>query len=342
VKESHAMAGRVSVILNASAGVPATATDDLGQRLRDLFQQQGIAPCLALARSGSEVRRLAQQAVQARFPTVVAGGGDGTLNAVASALVGTEVALGVLPLGTLNHFAKDLCIPLDLASAVHTIRAGWTRRVDVGEVNGHIFLNNSSLGLYPRLVRHRTKQQERLGRGKWPAFLWAALTLFQRYPFLQVRLCLEGQALVRRTPFVFIGNNVYQLDLFNLGARACLDAGAFSVYVTHRTGRLGLLLLAVRALFGRLHTATDFDHWCIPEVRIDTRDASARGHRRRSEGDGDAATLPDASRGLAGHRAAGRAEWLRAARGGPRRSWWRVLQRAVITDTGQSRVVPYP
>ena len=270
MKESHAMAGRVSVILNASAGVPATATDDVGQRLRDLFQQQGIVPCLALARSGSEVKTLAQRAVQARCQTVVAGGGDGTLNAVASALVGTEVALGVLPLGTLNHFAKDLHIPLDLASAVHTICTGFTRRVDVGEVNGHLFLNNSSLGLYPRLVRHRTKQQERLGRGKWPAFLWAALTLCRRYPFLQVRLCLDGQALVRRTPFVFIGNNVYQLDLFNLGARACLDAGACSVYVTHRTGRLGLLILAVRALFGRLHTAKDFDHWCVPEVRIDT------------------------------------------------------------------------
>jgi diacylglycerol kinase family enzyme len=271
VKESQAMAGRVSVILNAFAGVPATATDDLGQRLRDLFQQQGIAPCIALARSGSEVKALAQRAVQARCQTVVAGGGDGTLNAVASALVGTEVALGVLPLGTLNHFAKDLCIPLDLAGAVHTIRAGWTRRVDVGEVNGHLFLNNSSLGLYPRIVRHRTKQQERLGRGKWPAFLWAALTLCRRYPFLEVRLCLEGKDLVRRTPFVFIGNNVYQLDLFNLGARACLDAGTFSLYVVHRTGRLGLLLLAVRALFGRLHNTKDFDHWCIPEVRIDTR-----------------------------------------------------------------------
>jgi len=156
------MVGPVSVILNALAGVPATATDDLGQRLQDLFQQQGIAPCLALARSGSEVRKLAQRAVQVGFPTVVAGGGDGTLNVVASALVGTEVALGVLPLGTLNHCAKDLHIPLDLASVVHTIRAGWTRRVDVGEVNGHLFLNNSSLGLYPRIVQHRKKQQERL------------------------------------------------------------------------------------------------------------------------------------------------------------------------------------
>jgi diacylglycerol kinase family enzyme len=265
------MSGPVSVILNALAGVPARATDDLCQRLRDLFQQQGIAPCIALAHSGSEVKELAQRAVQARFQTVVAGGGDGTLNAVASALVGTEVALGVLPLGTLNHFAKDLGIPLDLPSTVHTIRAGYTERVDVGEVNGHVFLNNSSLGLYPRLVRHRTKQQERLGRGKWPAFLWAAFTLFRRYPFLQVRLCLDGKDLVRRTPFVFIGNNVYRLHLFNIGARACLDAGTFSLYVAHRTGRLGLLILAVRALLGRLQNTKDFDTLCVKEVRIETR-----------------------------------------------------------------------
>ena len=76
---------------------------------------------------------------------------------------------------------------------------------------------------------------------------------------------------MRRTPFVFIGNNVYQLDIFNIGARACLDAGAFSLYVVHRTGRLGLLSLALRALFGRLHNAKDFETWCVQEVRITTR-----------------------------------------------------------------------
>jgi diacylglycerol kinase family enzyme len=259
------------VILNASAGAPAQANDAMCQRLRDLFQQKGIHPSIALAHDGSEVSRLARQAAQERYQTVIAGGGDGTINAVASALVGTEVALGVLPLGTLNHFAKDLRIPLDLESAVHTLSESYTVQVDVGEINGHVFLNNSSLGLYPRMVRHRKRQQERLGRGKWPAFLWAALLMVRRYPFLQVRLCLEGEERVRQTPFVFIGNNVYQLDLFNLGARACLDAGAFSLYVVHRTGRLGLLLLAVRALFGRLHNAKDFDHWCVQEVRIETR-----------------------------------------------------------------------
>jgi diacylglycerol kinase family enzyme len=259
------------VILNALAGAPAQANDAMCQRLHNLFQQKGIHPSISLARDGGEVSRLAQQAVQEGYQTVVAGGGDGTINAVASVLVGTEAALGVLPLGTLNHFAKDLGLPLDLESAVHTMSEGCTVPVDVGEVNGHVFLNNSSLGLYPRIVRHRKKQQERLGRGKWPAFLWAALMMVRRYPFLHVRLCVEGQELVRQTPFVFIGNNAYQLDLFNIGARVCLDAGALSLYVAHRTGRLGLLILALRALIGRLRSTKDFDTLCIKEVSIETR-----------------------------------------------------------------------
>jgi diacylglycerol kinase family enzyme len=134
-----------------------------------------------------------------------------------------------------------------------------------------VFLNNSSLGLYPRMVRHRKKQQERLGRGKWPAFLWASLMMLRRYPFLHVRLCWEGEELVRQTPFVFIGNNAYQLDLFNIGARLCLDDGALSLYVVHRTGRLGLLHLALRALIGRLRSTKDFDTLCIKEVSVETR-----------------------------------------------------------------------
>ena len=119
MKGSQTMLLPVRVILNVLAGVPAKANDVMCQRLRDLFQQQGIHPRISLVRTGSEVRELAQRAVQERYQTVVAGGGDGTINAVASALVGTEVALGVLPLGTLNHFAKDLRIPLDPSAHGH-------------------------------------------------------------------------------------------------------------------------------------------------------------------------------------------------------------------------------
>ena len=110
------------------------------------------------------------------------------ISSVGAALVDTGVALGVLPLGTLNHFAKDLGIPLDLEQAVDRIVHGRPLRIDVGEVNGHVFLNNSSLGLYPDIVRERVRQQRRLGRSKWMAMAWASLAALRRYTFMKVRL----------------------------------------------------------------------------------------------------------------------------------------------------------
>ena len=203
--------------------------------------------------------------------TIVAGGGDGTLNAVASALTGTDVAFGILPLGTLNHFAKDLGIPLDLDEAIAIIAQGHSIRVDTGEINGRIFLNNSSLGLYPETVRRRERQQRQLGRGKWLAFFWAAVAALRRYPFLDLTIYVDQQAHQRRTPFVFIGNNRYLMEGFNIGVRERLDGGTLSLYVVQRTGRLGLLALALRALFGRLRQARDFDMLCAQKIDIGTR-----------------------------------------------------------------------
>jgi diacylglycerol kinase family enzyme len=214
---------------------------------------------------------LARAAAAEGPPLLVAAGGDGTVNAVAAELVGRPTVLGVLPLGTLNHFAKDLGIPTDLERAVRALRDGSVARIDVGEVNGRIFLNNSSLGLYPDIVRQREHQQERLGRGKWHAMAWAFLGALKRYPFMNVRLEADGEVFARRTPFVFIGNNEYRMEALQIGARACLDRGLLSLYVAHRTGRLGLLRLAVRALFGRLSQASDFDSVCAREILVETR-----------------------------------------------------------------------
>ena len=148
----------------------------------------------------------ARRALADGAEAVVAGGGDGTINAVASVLAGSGVAFGVLPLGTLNHFAKDLGIPLALDEAVRNVAEGKPMQVDVGQVNERIFLNNSSLGLYPDIVRDREKQQRRLGRGKWPAAAWATIAALRRYPFLSVRLTIDGAQHARSTPFVFIGS----------------------------------------------------------------------------------------------------------------------------------------
>jgi YegS/Rv2252/BmrU family lipid kinase len=259
---------KIEVIINASSG--DGNKERLQQRLAEAFTANGLEARISMARNGSELIALAQRAARSEAETIVAGGGDGTVNSVASSIVGSDKALGVLPFGTMNHFAKDLHIPLDLAGAIQTIAAGQTAKVDIGEVNGHIFLNNSSLGLYPSIVRERERQQ-RLGWGKWPAYVWAALSVLRRYPFLNIRLGVDGKELKSRTPFVFIGNNEYEMETLNIGGRACLDAGELSLYMTLRTGRLGLVRLALRALVGGLHQEKDFLALRTKEIWIGTK-----------------------------------------------------------------------
>jgi len=257
----------VEVILNERSGL----RDKTGvpQLLEGLFKDRGIEVRVT---NNKDPTRLYQQAEAAakRSEVIVAAGGDGTANTVASAAIARHRTLGVLPLGTLNHFARDLGIPIELEEAVDTIAGGFTTLVDVGEVNSRIFLNNSTLGLYPSIVHERQKQQ-RLGHGKWPAFAWSAITVFRRYPFLDVKLKADGKSVESRTPFVFIGNNVYAMEGFKIGIRDRLDAGTLSVYMTLRIGRWGLFRLAVRALLGRLRYERDFVSLLTDDVSIETK-----------------------------------------------------------------------
>ena len=256
------------VIVNASAGLGYCG--GWAEALLEKFRSHGAEADITLAKSGEEMIERAQRAVADGAPTVVAGGGDGTINAVASVLAGTETWLGVLPLGTLNHFAKDLKLPLDLDEAVAYIVGNKARKVDVGEVNGRIFLNNSSLGIYPDIVRDREQQQRHLGRGKWPAFGRALFAALRRFPFLSVRLKINGEEHLRRTPFVFIGNNEY-LQGLTMGARERLDTGKLCLYVAQKPTRLGLLRYAMHALFGTLQAARDFDVLSASSLEIETR-----------------------------------------------------------------------
>ncbi|MFA9218844.1 MAG: diacylglycerol kinase family protein [Sphingomonadaceae bacterium] len=261
----------ISVIINAGAGLGYCNAWVEG--LAEQFRAHGLTPQITLAHGGEQLIGAARQALADGIATVVAGGGDGTINAVASVVVGSPARLGVLPLGTLNHFAKDMKIPLALEQAVATIAQGVAVQVDVGEVNGRIFLNNSSLGMYPDIVRDREHQQRHLKRGKWPAFGWAVLGALRRFPYLSVRLTVNGAEHARRTPFVFIGNNEY-LQGLTMGARERLDGGMLSLYAAQHCSRLGLVRLALHALLGRLAQAKDFDVLLAQEVVIDTR------HRR--------------------------------------------------------------
>jgi YegS/Rv2252/BmrU family lipid kinase len=264
---------RIALILNVRAG-PGHGPEQR-QRLEKLFREAGLEPAVFEVRDGEQARAATRRALDAGARIVVAAGGDGTVSAVAAGLRGKDAALAVLPVGTLNHFARDLGIPQDPAEAIAAIACGVRVGVDVGQVNERVFINNASLGIYPDIVRDRTRQQRRLGRGKYWAMLWATLAVLRRSPFVRMRMEIEGHDTVEcRSPFVFVGNNDYVMEGFSIGTRSSLRDGCLSVYTTRRRGRLALLGLALRALVGRLHQADDFSSVHASRLRIETR------HRR--------------------------------------------------------------
>lgn len=262
------MTGPIEVIVNAGSGVGVG--DETLNSLKDEFATLGVEAVIHLAKNGEDIGRLAREAVENGAEIIVAGGGDGTISGIAVEVHKAGKTLGVLPLGTLNNFSKDLGIPQDLTDAVRVIAEGHTRTIDLAEVNGRIFINNSSIGLYPRMVRKREKQQ-RLGRGKWISALWASLRMFKLSPFLKVSIKIEDRQFLRKTPFVFVGNNEYDMDVYNIGRRNELDQGNLGVYFLHRGGRWGVVMMVVRTIFGKLKQWRDFEIVTTDEITIKTR-----------------------------------------------------------------------
>lgn len=204
-----------------------------------------------------------------RATTVVAAGGDGTINAVASRVIGTKKTLGILPLGTLNHFAKELEIPLDINEAVRVITAGRVRSVDVGEVNAHVFVNNSSIGIYPRSLRMREEYEKSFG--KWPAAVWGLLRSMVHPRHYWVELRINNAMHTFRTPFVFIANNEYKRSGVELGTRHSLDSGLLAIYVTKTTHPLKTAYALLRMFITKKYHTRDFSVHLTDSCSIHTR-----------------------------------------------------------------------
>lgn len=239
----------VACIVNGRAR--SNEADKLSSRVVELFSARGARVDTIVVERGGDLVPLARGYIARGYTTIIAAGGDGTVSAVASVLVDTPAALGVLPLGTLNHFARDAGIPLALDAAVETIIAGHTRQVDVGEVNGRIFVNNSSIGLYPAIVAERSELQRR-GMHKWMAFAHAVFRIMRRVPHFHASMHADGRYDgTDRTPFIFVGNNAYHASGLKIGERQRLDEGKLWVCSAPDAGRSKLIGMAVRALFGR-------------------------------------------------------------------------------------------
>ncbi len=278
-KRMHAL---IPVILNAKAGAGTDA-----DAVRAAFGAVGVRVRIHACEAGPALEADLDQILRDRPRVVIAGGGDGTVTAVAARLLDGDTTLGVLPLGTLNHFAKDLGLPLTLPAAARVIAEGRTLRVDVGEVGGRIFLNNASLGLYPRIVLAREAAQRQWQLGKWPALAHAAWHALRHPHALGVRLRVDGTAMVRRTPFLFVGNNRYTLQGLDAGSRPRMDGGVLSLHVLREQSPLGLLWLTARTLCGRPSSERDFETFVTTAFQVD-----AAGEAMEVACDGEVVRLP--------------------------------------------------
>lgn len=241
----------IPVLINRGGG--STGDDDKATRehVAAALAGAGIEGKVEML-DGARLAKRAKALVADGSKLVIVGGGDGTISAAAGAAADSKTVLGLLPMGTLNHLARDLAVPLDLEAAAALIAKGKMRRIDVAELNGRIFVNNSAIGLYPLMVVDRDAQQKRLGRSKRLAMLVASARTLARFRHHRLTLSVNGNdRQVVETPLLFVGNNDYKLVMPAAGRREKLDDGHLSVLVMPEKGRAGMIAAVFRALVGR-------------------------------------------------------------------------------------------
>jgi diacylglycerol kinase family enzyme len=274
----------IAVLLNPMAG---SAGQQAGE-IRSLFASHDLDVEILETEPGQDPADLARS-VSPRTSIIVAAGGDGTVSRIAAGVVAAKKVLGVLPLGTLNHFAKDVGVPGDLKEAVATIAQQHVRSVDVARVNGQVFINNSSIGIYPGIVEARDELR-RHGYPKWPAFALATLRVVGHYHGVTIRMTVEDRLSIWRTPFVFVGNNQYVIEGIRLGSRTRMDGGQVFAYLTPRASVRRLPMLFARALIGRATPSGAFRIVSGKELWIET--PKARRVRVALDGETRVMTTP--------------------------------------------------
>ncbi len=241
----------IPVLVNAGGGTARAMGGRCAGEVEAAFAAAGVQVDVRMV-PGEEIAHAA--AGLADRGLVVVGGGDGTLGSAAGELAKGGAALGILPLGTRNHLARELGVPLDLAAATQLIARRPIRRIDLARVNGHAFVNNASVGAYPHLVEER----DRRDAPKWLATLPATFMVLKRLRHHRLRLKMAGQEQPVATPLLFVGNNRYSLDAGRLGEREGLDDGVLSVFAVAARRRRQLIGFALRIVLGRADLERDF------------------------------------------------------------------------------------
>jgi diacylglycerol kinase family enzyme len=253
----------ITVVHNQKSGGAGKLQD-----LQNAFKKHGLDADFIAIQDTRAVHTI-RAAAKKRGAVVVAAGGDGTVQLAAGLVRRYKATLGVVPLGTLNHFAKDAGLPLDIAGAVQLIKNGKTALVDTGDVNGHIFINNSSIGLYPQSLRTRKKYRHKVGN--IPSAIMSIAKVLVRPRRYRITLHVDGKRITRRTPFVFIGNNAYTVQGNEFLNRSSLTEGRLAIYIIKAKHPWHVVRLFITALFTKKRRTPDLDIYYTDSCVIKNR-----------------------------------------------------------------------
>ncbi|MXQ09747.1 diacylglycerol kinase [Alphaproteobacteria bacterium GH1-50] len=261
------------VILNQGSG---KSEDKPGpSEIERAFSDHGRTVSVLTVSEGDEIAARIAEAVEAAPACIVAAGGDGTICAVAEALKGTEIELGVIPLGTFNYFARRFGLPDDHERAIEVICQGTARPMALGTVNGRVFLNNASLGLYPSILKEREDVYKRWGRSRLAAY-WSVLVAMATVSRpLTMHIDVDGEARSEKSPNLFVAMSAYQLDEFGIEGADAIREGKFALLLAPDCGRFMLIWKALRVAMRGVRRGPDFTLVSGRRVTVGTRRSRA-------------------------------------------------------------------
>ncbi|WP_158807258.1 diacylglycerol kinase family protein [Beijerinckia sp. L45] len=265
---------RVALVINATAGSMSGAlTPDI---IREKIAASGLTAAPEADDSAPLPARLAAAAAQPGIEALVVAGGDGTIACAASLLAGRDMPLGLLPLGTMNLLVKDLGVPLDINAAIETVRAGHSKKIDLGAVNGHVFLTSSLLGMPARMAKHREAQRGGVDLRGMARFAGGLLRHLGRYPKLDVTATIDGQERRWRFRLLAVVNNDFVERPGNLLVREPLDGGKLTVYLLEHLSLWSMARLGVGFAVGDWHRLPGLQRFPADDLVIDSRHRALR------------------------------------------------------------------
>lgn len=265
------------MVLNTGSG--KRDSNAIEETIKSVLNQTNRDYQLFKVDRGADLQGAAEHATQMARENdgiVVAVGGDGTLNAVCQSVVGQGVPFGILPQGTFNYFGRAHGISQNTEQAIEALLNARIEPISVGELNGHYFLVNASLGLYPRLLEDREVFKQRYGRSRLVALWSAVVTLAKAHRQLQVVLEHGGQAQQLRTPTLVVFNNALQLEHVGLQPQVAPHIDHLIATTARPVGTLALYGLLVRGLLSRMGDAENVNSFGFETLTVRTDRPSKR------------------------------------------------------------------